>query len=52
MVLKQVVMVLVLVVMPHHLNDGIPGVLHGNRTYLMEDENGQIKATHILSLLA
>ncbi|MBX2807090.1 MAG: tryptophan synthase subunit beta [Cellvibrionaceae bacterium] len=31
------------------LNDGIPGVLHGNRTYLMEDENGQIKATHSVS---
>ena len=31
------------------LNDGIPGVLHGNRTYLMEDENGQIKDTHSVS---
>jgi tryptophan synthase beta chain len=31
------------------LNDGIPGVLHGNRTYLMEDENGQIKHTHSVS---
>ena len=31
------------------LNDGIPGVLHGNRTYLMEDENGQIIATHSVS---
>nr|VFJ91663.1 MAG: tryptophan synthase, beta chain [Candidatus Kentron sp. LFY] len=28
---------------------GIPGVLHGNRTYLMEDENGQILATHSIS---
>jgi tryptophan synthase beta chain len=31
------------------LNDGIPGVLHGNRTYLMEDENGQIIETHSIS---
>ncbi|MFT6221030.1 MAG: tryptophan synthase beta chain [Candidatus Endobugula sp.] len=31
------------------LNDGIPGVLHGSRTYLMEDENGQIKDTHSIS---
>ena len=31
------------------LNDGIPGVLHGNRTYLMEDENGQIIDTHSVS---
>ena len=31
------------------LNTGKPGVLHGNRTYLMEDENGQIMATHSLS---
>lgn len=28
---------------------GTPGVLHGNRTYLMEDENGQIIATHSVS---
>jgi tryptophan synthase beta chain len=28
---------------------GKPGVLHGTRTYLMEDENGQIKATHSVS---
>lgn len=28
---------------------GRPGVLHGNRTYLMEDENGQIAATHSVS---
>lgn len=26
-----------------------PGVLHGNRTYLMQDENGQISATHSIS---
>ena len=31
------------------LNCGIPGVLHGNRTYLMEDENGQIIETHSVS---
>ncbi len=31
------------------LNDGIPGVLHGGRTYLMEDENGQIIDTHSVS---
>ena len=28
---------------------GRPGVLHGNRTYLMEDENGQIVGTHSVS---
>lgn len=28
---------------------GKPGVLHGNRTYLMEDENGQIIETHSIS---
>ncbi len=36
----------------HHaapLCAGKPGVLHGNRTYLMEDENGQIAATHSVS---
>ncbi|MGI9229908.1 MAG: tryptophan synthase subunit beta [Gammaproteobacteria bacterium] len=31
------------------LNVGRPGVLHGNRTYLMEDEHGQILATHSIS---
>jgi tryptophan synthase beta chain len=31
------------------LNDGIPGVLHGNRTYLMEDDDGQIIETHSIS---
>lgn len=31
------------------LNDGVPGILHGNRTYLMEDENGQIIETHSIS---
>ncbi|ROR32834.1 tryptophan synthase subunit beta [Inmirania thermothiophila] len=28
---------------------GAPGVLHGNRTYLMEDDDGQILATHSIS---
>ena len=28
---------------------GSPGVLHGNRTYLMQDENGQIIETHSIS---
>ena len=28
---------------------GKPGVLHGNKTYIMEDENGQIKNTHSIS---
>ncbi|BES71606.1 tryptophan synthase subunit beta [Marinobacter nanhaiticus D15-8W] len=31
------------------LSAGRPGVLHGNRTYLMEDENGQISGTHSVS---
>ncbi|EZQ19941.1 tryptophan synthase subunit beta [Pseudomonas sp. G11-1] len=31
------------------LASGRPGVLHGNRTYLMEDENGQIIETHSVS---
>jgi len=31
------------------LNAGSPGVLHGNRTYLMEDKNGQIIDTHSIS---
>lgn len=31
------------------LTVGRPGVLHGNRTYLMEDENGQIASTHSIS---
>jgi tryptophan synthase beta chain len=31
------------------LSAGIPGVLHGNRTYLMEDEDGQIIDTHSVS---
>ncbi|MCG1039823.1 MULTISPECIES: tryptophan synthase subunit beta [Burkholderiaceae] len=28
---------------------GTPGVLHGNRTYLLQDENGQIIDTHSVS---
>ena len=28
---------------------GKPGVLHGNRTYLLQDENGQIAETHSVS---
>ena len=31
------------------LSAGTPGVLHGNRTYLMQDENGQILDTHSVS---
>jgi tryptophan synthase beta chain len=31
------------------LQRGTPGVLHGNRTYLLQDANGQITATHSLS---
>lgn len=31
------------------LSAGVPGVLHGNRTYLMEDEDGQIIPTHSIS---
>ncbi|MDR9499600.1 MAG: tryptophan synthase subunit beta [Hydrogenovibrio sp.] len=31
------------------LCQGKPGVLHGNRTYIMEDENGQILGTHSIS---
>ncbi|MEF9928866.1 MAG: tryptophan synthase subunit beta [Massilia sp.] len=31
------------------LTSGLPGVLHGNRTYLLQDENGQIIETHSVS---
>jgi tryptophan synthase beta chain len=31
------------------LTAGRPGVLHGNRTYLMQDQNGQICETHSVS---
>ena len=37
---------------PRHaasLQLGKPGVLHGNRTYLLQDENGQIIETHSVS---
>jgi len=36
----------------HHaasLSAGTPGVLHGNRTYLLQDTNGQIIETHSIS---
>ena len=31
------------------LTGGRPGVLHGNRTYLLQDANGQITETHSIS---
>ena len=31
------------------LNAGKPGILHGNRTYVMEDDNGQIAPTYSIS---
>jgi len=31
------------------ISAGTPGVLHGNRTYLMQDDNGQIIETHSVS---
>ena len=31
------------------LTAGVPGVLHGNRTYLLQDEDGQIVDTHSVS---
>lgn len=31
------------------LSAGTPGILHGNRTYLMQDEAGQIIHTHSVS---
>jgi len=31
------------------LSAGSPGVLHGNRTYLLQDDNGQILETHSVS---
>jgi len=31
------------------LQCGSPGVLHGNRTYLLQDDNGQIAETHSIS---
>jgi tryptophan synthase beta chain len=37
---------------PHHaasIEGGRPGVLHGNRTYLLMDEDGQIREAHSIS---
>ena len=31
------------------MNMGTPGVLHGNRTYLLQDEMGQIRETHSIA---
>ncbi len=31
------------------ITGGSPGVLHGNRTYLLQDDNGQIKDAHSIS---
>ena len=31
------------------LQKGAPGVLHGNRTYILQDKNGQITETHSIS---
>ena len=31
------------------LNGGQPGILHGNRTYLLQDEDGQITEAHSIS---
>ena len=31
------------------LNGGVPGVLHGNRTYLLQDSDGQIADAHSIS---
>ncbi|MBD8615773.1 tryptophan synthase subunit beta [Pseudomonas putida] len=31
------------------LNGGVPGVLHGNRTYLLQDNDGQITDAHSIS---
>jgi tryptophan synthase beta chain len=31
------------------LNAGVVGVLHGNRTYVIQDENGQVVETHSIS---
>ena len=31
------------------LSAGAPGVLHGNRTYLLQDEDGQIREAHSIS---
>ena len=31
------------------LQKGLPGVLHGNRTYVLQDKNGQVIETHSIS---
>ncbi len=31
------------------LQRGTPGVLHGNRTYILQDDNGQVTETHSIS---
>ena len=31
------------------LNGGTPGILHGNKTYLLQDEDGQIAEAHSIS---
>lgn len=31
------------------ISAGTPGVLHGNRTYLLQDDNGQVMETHSVS---
>ena len=31
------------------LTGGMPGILHGNRTYLLQDEGGQIREAHSIS---
>jgi tryptophan synthase len=39
----------------HHsatLSVGKPGVLHGTRTYLIQDSNGQIQETHSISAVS
>ena len=46
--LKQVGMVLIHLNTPLHWR-GKPGVLHGNRTYLLQDEDGQITEGHSIS---
>ena len=35
--------------MLHSLSAGTPGILHGNKTYLIQDKSGQIKEAHSIS---
>jgi tryptophan synthase beta subunit len=35
--------------LPPRLTGGRPGVLHGNRTYLLQDADGQILEAHSIS---